>query len=238
MLGIIGALDVEVAAIRSALGGTRLVTVLGIDITIGELLGQDCALVRCGVGKVNAALATAALSTLPVSGIIFTGMAGGIGGPGVGAAVVATDFVQHDVDATALGYAPGSLLGEPASWPADPVLSDALAGAAGRLGVAVHRGRIASGDQFVASAERSAWIGRTFGAIAVEMEGAATAQAANRLGLPLAVLRWISDTADHAAVLDFPAFTAHIAELDLAVLRELLAQPPLIAPRPAPSAST
>ena len=87
----------------------------------------------------------------------------------------------------------------------------------------MHRGCIASGDQFIASPEKSRAIAEQFGAIAVEMEGAAAAQACQQLGLPLAVLRWISDAADEHATLDFPAFVARVAELDLAVVRALVA---------------
>lgn len=224
MLGIMGAMDIEVRAIRTGITDAHEQTILGYQVTTGQLENRPVALVRCGVGKVNAAVATVALAQLGVSGIVFTGMAGGVGeGVEVGDAVVATDFVQHDIDATAMGFPPGSLLGDPGIWPADRELSDAAAAAAANLMVRVHRGRIASGDQFIASTEKSSWIREQFGAVAVEMEGAAVAQVAQRLGVPLAVLRWISDTADHHAALDFPAFTKHIAELDLAVLSALLA---------------
>ena len=67
-------------------------------------------------------------------------------------------------------------------------------------------GPIVSGDQFIAQAEKVAWLRATFGASAVEMEGAALAQAANRLGVPFAVVRILSDSADGDAVADFPSF--------------------------------
>ncbi len=224
MLGILGAMKPEVKAIRAALDDPRVEQRLGYDITVGTLDGREIAVIQCGVGKVNAGLATAALSLTGVDRMVFVGVAGGIAhGVGIGDLVIADDLVQHDVDVTSMGQEPGKLLGEPVAWVTDADLTDALAAAASTLGVTVHRGRIASGDQFVADAALSERINTTFGALAVEMEGAAVAQAATRIGVPVAVARWISDSADSGAVDDFPAFLQHAAELDLAIVRALVA---------------
>ena len=223
MIGLMGAMDIEVAAIKLALQGQQTSTILGNEVISGELDGTPVLVVKCGVGKVNATLAAAALAQAGVGRIVFTGVAGGVGeGVKVGDVVIATDLVQHDVDVTAFGYEPGQQAGEPLSWSTDQALSDALAATATRLHARVHRGRIASGDQFISSDTASMAIRDRFGAIAVEMEGAAVAQAAAHLGLPFAVVRWISDTADEDAVTDFPAFIKHAAGLDLEIVRGLL----------------
>jgi adenosylhomocysteine nucleosidase len=225
MLGLIGAMEEEVRALRDALLAPIPVTVFGNLVVRGSIGGTELLLVRSGVGKVNAALATVALVQAGATQIVFTGMAGGIGaGVHIGDAVIATDLVQHDVDVTAFGAEPGQLLSEPMTWSADRPLSDELVAAAASQGALTHRGRIASGDQFIASHDQSRRIAAQFGAIAVEMEGAATAQVCAKLGVPFAILRWISDTADDAAVDDFPAFCEHIAELDLKVVTRLLAR--------------
>ena len=219
-----GAMDVEVAAIRAAISRPRQRTVLGCEITAGTLDGRPVLLAQSGIGKVNAALTTAAMAQAGASSLVFVGVAGGLA-PGVkmGDAVVATSLVQHDVDITAFGHAPGVISGVLAGGVADVALSDALAAAAGSIGATVHRGVIASGDQFIVSAEESAAIAGQFGALAVEMEGAAVAQVCMRLSLPFAVLRWISDTADSQADADFDQFVTKIAQLDLAVVRGFLA---------------
>jgi len=218
-----GAMDVEVAAIRAAITQLRPLRVLGCDIAAGTLDGHPVLLAESGIGKVNAALTTAALAQAGASSLVFVGVAGAVA-PGikVGDAVVATSLVQHDVDITAFGHAPGVISGVLAGGAADESLSDALATAADSLGETVHRGVIASGDQFITSPQRSAVIAEQFGAIAVEMEGAAVAQVCIRLGLPFAVLRWISDTADGQADADFDRFVHRIADLDLAVVKRFL----------------
>ncbi|MDR0435250.1 MAG: 5'-methylthioadenosine/adenosylhomocysteine nucleosidase [Propionibacteriaceae bacterium] len=223
MLGVMGAMEDEVKALRASLARPATRTVLGCQVTSGQLDGVEVLLVRSGVGKVNAAIATAALVQMGATKVVFTGMAGGIGtGIKQGDVVIATDLVQHDVDVTAMGRKPGELLDEPPSWPTDPELADELALAAIALDATVHRGRIASGDQFIASPKQAKRIVAQFAAVAVEMEGAACAQVAAKLGVPVGVLRWISDTADKQAVSDFPAFCHHIAELDLSILRALV----------------
>ena len=226
MWGVLGAMAVEVEAIRAGLDDPKPLRRLGYALTQGTLGPTPVIVAQSGIGKVNAALATAALVEAGATTMIFLGVAGGIG-PGIriGDAVVATDLVQYDVDADPPYTPRGRLPGEPSSWPADPELADALAQAARLTGATVHRGRIATGDQFIADARRAASIGAEFSAVAVEMEGAAAAQAATKLGLRMAVLRWISDTADETAPADFPAFCHRAADLDLAIVRALLAPP-------------
>ena len=223
MLGVLGAMAVEVEAIWAAMDNTTTQDHLGITVTTGQLEGTPLVVARSGIGKVNAALATVALVQAGATAVVFTGMAGGVGDRvHIGDAVVATDLVQHDVDATEMGECLGQIPGEPPSWPADPGLADALAEAAASEAATVHRGRIASGDVFVADPDRAHDIAVLFDALAVEMEGAAAAQAAAKLGIPLGVLRWISDAADDEAVVDFPAFVDRVAALDLAVVRSLV----------------
>jgi len=225
VLGIIGALDLEIQAIAAALSETSDVNSLGCQITDGWLDGQPISLVRSGVGKVKAALATAAMAEHGVPALVMVGTAGALE-PSlkVGDAVIATDLVQHDVDITAFGHAPGVIEGSVAGGLADVELSQRLEMAAASIGATIHRGRIVSGDQFITSRKQSQAIADQFQAIAVEMEGAAVAQACQQIGLPLAVLRWISDSADEGALGDFEAFAAQVAELDLAIIRQLVAR--------------
>ena len=223
-LGILGAMESEVEAIVAALAEPQSMTVLGCRVLAGRLDGWPLLLARSGIGKVNATLTTAALAQAGAAGLIFVGMAGSLeAGIQIGDAVIATDLVQHDIDITAFGHQPGTISGEIAGGVADISLSDRLALAAVEMGATVHRGRIASGDQFIGSSEQGQAIARQFGAIAVEMEGAAVAQACRRLQLPCAVLRWVSDTADDKATADFPVFVRQISELDLAIIRRVVA---------------
>ena len=221
--GLLCAMEAEVVALREALADRRDERVLGVLVHHGTLEGVRVALARSGVGKVNAALAVAALASLGVDEIVFTGVAGGTApGIGIGDVVVASDLVQHDVDVTALGLPQGTLLDEPLAWPTDDALRDAAVHAAEASGRRVHTGRIASGDQFIASPDRVRALHETFGCLAAEMEGAAAAQVASKTGVPIVVIRTISDTADGEAHVDFPAFLAEAAPRGLALVRALL----------------
>ena len=86
-------------------------------------------------------------------------------------------------------------------------------------------GRIASGDQFVADQEVKDFIVSEFGAYAVEMEGAAIAQAAVLNHIPFLVIRAISDKADGSAHVDYPAFEKlaiqHSVKLTRRILRNI-----------------
>lgn len=190
----------------------------------GTLEGVSVLLAECGIGKVNAAALTQSLLAAGAERVVFTGVAGGVDpGLAIGDVVVSVDAVQHDVDVTGLGYALGEVPGAGAVWSADPALRLAAVAAAGELeGVRVVEGRVASGDLFVASSLHASRLREAFGAACAEMEGAAVAQVCARWGVPFVIVRSVSDTADHAAHVDFRAFTALAAERAEAVVRGLL----------------
>lgn len=204
----------ELEALRDGLRGARSRTVGPFELFEGTLEGREVLLAECGVGKVNAAALTQAMLTAGGRILLFTGVAGGLD-PELrpGDVVVSRDALQHDVDVTALGYAPAEVPGQPVAWAAAPWLHDtALEVAREALpNVRVRSGRVASGDRFVANpAERQALRDR-FGAACAEMEGAAAAQVCARWGVPWVIVRSISDTADGDASSDFRTFTRHAA---------------------------
>ncbi|MCP2378308.1 MTA/SAH nucleosidase [Cutibacterium modestum 31N] len=181
------------------------------ELLRGRLEGTPVVLAKCGIGKVNAALAASAMVQAGATSIVFTGVAGAVASElGIGDVVVGNKFSQHDADDTAFGNPIGIIPGEPPFWEPNPDLSAAVLDALRELeeprGHQVVAGPIVSGDQFIAQAEKVVWLRATFGASAVEMEGAALAQAASHLGVPFAVVRILSDSADGDAVADFPAF--------------------------------
>ncbi|MDO4411905.1 5'-methylthioadenosine/adenosylhomocysteine nucleosidase [Cutibacterium sp.] len=205
-----GAMEDEVRLIREDLDG--VVEVDGpCELLRGHLDATAVVLAKCGIGKVNAALAASAMVQAGATSIVFTGVAGAVApGLGIGDVVVGDKFQQHDADDTAFGDPIGTVPGEPAFWKPDPQLFakvfQTLRSLEEPRGHQVVAGTIVSGDQFIAQAEKVAWLRTTFNASAVEMEGAALAQAASHLGVPFAVVRILSDSADGEAVSDFPAF--------------------------------
>jgi adenosylhomocysteine nucleosidase len=195
--------------------------------------GQPVVLVLSRIGKVAAATtATALVERFDVSAIVFTGVAGGLAsGVNVGDMVVASEFIQHDMDASPL-FAPLEIpLYGRAVFPTDAGLTESLRAAAQGLlnnlsrwvdrdtlhalhvqSPKVHSGLVLSGDRFVStSAESQALQKRLPLALAVEMEGAAVAQVCHDYGVPFAAVRTISDRADDHATIDFSRFIQEVA---------------------------
>jgi len=231
-LGIIGAMDSEVEHILKKLGEYETVELYGLKFYASKKDGRDVILVRCGVGKVNAArCAQLLIDRFGVKGIINSGIAGGVSPEmDVGDVVIATKLCQHDFDITAFGYAKGYLsTGEDGRYPtfftADSALSDAIfESAKARVSEnKIKRGVIASGDVFVSGKEQKKEISELFGASAVEMEGAAIAQTAQYSGVPFAVLRVISDRADGGAAESYETFEIETAKLSSEIINGLIA---------------
>ncbi|HHT35909.1 MAG: 5'-methylthioadenosine/adenosylhomocysteine nucleosidase [Candidatus Wallacebacter cryptica] len=214
-IGIIGAMAEEVAGLIPKLEEHSETTIAGLAFHQGKLNGQPVIVVRCGVGKVNAAVCTQLLiDHFQVTAVINTGVAGGVD-PNVkiGDVIIAEDAVHHDFDVTVFGYKPGTVPGfDQTCFLADQELkSKAVAAAHKVVGPnRTHLGTIASGDQFISSSERKHFLFETFQALCAEMEGAAIAHTAYLNQIPYIIIRAISDQADAAAPADFETFLDQI----------------------------
>lgn len=209
-LGIIGAMQVEVELLLGAMENKTETNIAGSTFYEGTLEGLDVVVVQCGVGKVNAAICAQILcSSFGVSHLVNTGIAGSLCADlDIGDLVVSTDAMYHDFDCVNFGYPYGKIPGmDVISFPADEnMVSYAFAAAESVNPGHTKKGRIASGDQFVAVKElKEQIIARTTG-LCTEMEGAAIAQTAYRNQIPFVILRAISDKADDSAEMDYPTF--------------------------------
>jgi adenosylhomocysteine nucleosidase len=219
---ILSALAEEQQGLLELLQQPQKISHAGRDFWQGQLHGQPVVLALSRIGKVAAATtATALIERFGVGRIVFTGVAGGLGqGVQVGDVVVASEFLQHDLDASPIFPRYEVPLYGQSRFACDVALT-ALLLAAGRAlspGVVVHHGLIASGDRFVSGALesqtlRSALQGGGHEVLAVEMEGAAVAQVCFDYGLPFAAVRTVSDRADDTAHVDFPLFVRDVASL-------------------------
>ncbi len=215
MIGIIGAMDVEVQKLKTLLTDTKQEKISGVEFFEGKIGDKDVVVAKCGIGKVFAAIcAQTMIMKYKPELIINIGVAGGLSDNlKIGDIVIADSVVQHDMDITALGDEPGFLSGIGlVKIPADKKTADTLKAACDKLSVRYEVGTIASGDQFVSSQNVKERIKGLFAAKACEMEGASIGQVCYVNGVPFGTLRAISDGANDDAMLDFPAFTKLAAE--------------------------
>ena len=226
-LGIIGAMDVEVATLKEGMEGLEAAHIAGMEFCSGRLEGLDVVVVQCGVGKVNAAMCTQILcSSYGVTHLVNTGIAGSLCADlDIADMVISTDAMYHDLDVTVFGYAAGQVPGMPVSYAADETLRGYAFAAAEAVnpGHTAH-GRVASGDQFVSGKEQKEKIIVNTAAICTEMEGAAIAHTAYRNGVPFVILRAISDKADDSADMDYPTFERIAAHRCAEVTKNLARQ--------------
>ena len=153
-IGIIGAMDVEVANLKEAMKTEREVVRAGMRFCEGTIGGTEVVVVQCGIGKVNAGLCVQILCDLyDVTHLINTGVAGSLDEEiNVGDVVVSIDAMYHDMDVTGLGYVPGQVPQmDVLSFAADPMLREAAVKACREAApeIGVFEGRVVSGDQFI-----------------------------------------------------------------------------------------
>ena len=236
MICIIGAMEDELSFLCETMG-KYITQKMGIfEFYTGKIEGKDVTLLRCGIGKVNAAVGCAMLiQHFKPSCIINTGSAGGIS-PGlkVGDAVISTGLVYHDVDVTAFKYAPGQLPGQPQIFPVDEKLVKLAEDAVDELkrenvlpaSFNHLRGIIGSGDVFMHEAESIAAVRRVFPDVtAVEMEGAAIAHCCSLFSIPVLVIRALSDIAGAESPVSFdeflPVASKHSAHIVIRIIKKI-----------------
>ena len=216
-IGIIGAMEEEVEALRGKLTYVKTTSRASMDFYAGKMGNKEVVIVRSGIGKVNAGICTQILADLfQVDAVINTGIAGSLKAEiNIGDIVVSTDLVHHDMDAVNFGYPLGQIPQmDTFSFKADEKLAELAEKACHEVNpeIQVFRGRIVSGDQFIAEKAVKERIAENFQGYCTEMEGAAIAQAAYLNEVPFVVLRAIYDKADDSATMDYPTFEAKAAE--------------------------
>ncbi len=228
-IGIIGAMDEEVAILMSRLVDKKVKTIASMEFCEGTLQGKDVVVVRCGIGKVNAAVCTQILADLyQVEAVINTGVAGSLRNEiEIADIVLSTDTLQHDMDATAFGYEHGMIPRmENSIFEADKKLIELTKKVCQEVlpEVGVHVGRVVSGDQFVSDNGKKEWLVEKFEGYCTEMEGAAIAHTAYLNGLPFLIIRAISDKADNSAHMSYTDFEHIAIENGVKLLEGLLKQ--------------
>ena len=107
MIGIIGAMDEEVAILKESMEVQDTMERAGMTFVKGIMSGKEVVVVRSGIGKVNMGIcAQILIDCFGVDTLINTGVAGSLDADiNIGDIVISTDAVQHDMDVSMLGAA-------------------------------------------------------------------------------------------------------------------------------------
>ena len=226
-IGIIGAMELEVEALKGKMELRSKVEKASMEFWEGTLDGTEAVVVRSGIGKVNAAVCTQILcDCFQVTHVINTGIAGSLKNEiDIGDIVVSTDVLHHDVDVQVFGYPLGEVpqLGR-LSFPTDGHLAQLAVDCCKEANpdISVYRGRIVSGDQFISDKAVKERIIKNFQGFCVEMEGAAIAHTAYLNHVPFVIIRAISDKADDSAEIAYPVFAKAAAAHSAALVEHML----------------
>jgi len=207
-IAIMGAMPEEVAPILEKLGDYKTIEYANNKFYETTYKGVELVIAYSKIGKVFSTLtATTMIQHFGADVLLFSGVAGAISPTlKVGDLIVATKLAQHDLDITAFGHPYGFVPEGSVFVEADKRMIELSKEVAKEMGKVVQEGIIATGDQFVANEERENWIGATFNADALEMEGGSVAVVCNALNVPFFILRAISDAADMDASFSFDTF--------------------------------
>ena len=207
-VAIMGAMPEEIAPILDRVGAYKTTTYADNKYYEASYKGINLVIAYSKIGKVFSTLtATTLCEHFGAQKLLFSGVAGAISPKlKVGDLIVATKLAQHDLDITAFGHPYGYVPEGAVYVAADKELIALSKEVAVEMGKSLQEGIIATGDQFVADEKRKKWIGETFGADALEMEGASVAVVCDALHVPFFILRAISDAADMDASFSFDEF--------------------------------
>ena len=225
-IGVIGAMEIEIEGLRAQMEEVREETVSGVRFTSGTLCGREVVLCVCGIGKVFAAIAAEAMILhFGVTALINTGVAGSLNNAlDIGDIVLSSCAQEHDMDVSPLGDPVGIIPRmEQSIFTADETLVSLAKSACEKANpdIHCHIGKVVSGDQFIASAEKKNYLIETFHGDCAEMEGAAMAHTAYLNNVPFLIIRAISDKADNSGHMDYPVFAKQAIIHTVSLLKEL-----------------
>jgi len=214
-IAIMGAMPEEIAPLLEKVENVKKVEYANNTYYEATYQGKELVIAYSKIGKVFSSLtASTLLEKFGCTKLLFSGVAGAIN-PAlkIGDLIIADKLCQHDLDISIFGHDFGFVPEGAKFVESDATLREVAKEVAKQNGLSLIEGTIATGDQFVASNERKAFIAKNFQADALEMEGASVAVVCDALNVPFFVLRAISDTANDDAEMDFDAFMVSSAKI-------------------------
>ena len=222
MIGIIGAMEIEIALLKEAISNCKETKIGKFTFYEGILEGKAVVVLLSGIGKVSAAVGTTLLiERYHPKLIVNTGTAGGLADTLVHDIILATEVCYHDVDVTAFGYEIGQQAQMPPTFKADELYSGVIKEVAEKHRYTMHYGQVVSGDSFISDPNRLQQIANTFpDAKAVEMEAAAIAQTCYLFSVPFVMLRAISDKAGEGNAISYNEFVEEAGRISARIVKD------------------
>ncbi|ERJ13722.1 5'-methylthioadenosine/S-adenosylhomocysteine nucleosidase [Haloplasma contractile] len=225
MIGIIGAMDQEVSVLRDKMENMTKKVIKAIEFYSGAINGKSVVLLKSGIGKVNASVATTILfEHYDIDLVINIGSAGGLKSEAmIGDIVISTEVAHHDVDVTVFNYEYGQVPHMPLFYKSEERLVELMEDILDGEGFNYHKGLIVSGDSFMNTERQLVNIRTHFrNVVAVEMEASAIAQVCHIYDQPFIILRSLSDIAGQESNISFEKYIMKAAENSSIYLEKLL----------------
>ena len=225
MIGIIGAMDVEISLLLSQLQNEKITKINDYEFHEGLLNNQDVVIVKCGVGKVNAAIVATILSLkFNCKLVISTGIAGGIKPLKTKDVLLGSEFIYGDFDIRFFGYEYGQVPNEPQYFKADSNYLLKAETILKELKVNYHKGVCATSDKFITSMD-NVLIPTENRYVATEMESTAIVHALKHANIPVLVLRFISDIiGEESQIENYFEFETEMANLSAEITFKFLGE--------------
>ncbi|MBQ8546778.1 MAG: 5'-methylthioadenosine/adenosylhomocysteine nucleosidase [Clostridia bacterium] len=223
LIGIIGAMDIEVDGLVSSMTNASVKEISGIKFYSGKIGDREVVVAKCGIGKVFASICTQAMiMEYHPDAIINSGVAGTLSSElGVLDVAIAKNVVQHDMDTSAIGDPKGLISGINVIYiDASSEVIKALENACKKLECKSKTGTIASGDKFISQKADKDFIKNEFSAIACEMEGASVGHVCYVNNIPFGIIRTISD--GEGAEMDYQAFASLAAKQSIEIVKKFI----------------
>ena len=207
-IAIMGAMPEEIEPLLKKVENVKKIEYANNSYYEATYKGKELVIAYSKIGKVFSSLTAATLlEKFGCTKLLFSGVAGAINPVlKIGDLIIADKLCQHDLDISIFGHDFGFVPEGAKFIETDKALREIAKEVAAQNELSLIEGTIATGEQFVASNERKAFITKHFQADALEMEGASVAVVCDALNVPFFVLRAISDTANDDAGMDFDEF--------------------------------
>ena len=223
LVGIIGAMDIEVEGLLSSMENTSVKEISGVKFYSGKINDTSVVVAKCGIGKVFAAIcAQTMIMEYHPDVIINSGVAGTLTSElGIMDVAISKNVVQHDMDTSAIGDPKGLISGINVIYmDANENVVNSLKSACDEIECNSKIGTIASGDKFIAENSDKEFIKNEFGAIACEMEGASIGHVCYVNNVPFGIIRAISD--GEGAEMDYMTFAPLAAKQSVEIVKKFI----------------